>query len=183
MTEWGLKKKELEEKNLSCRRPIERLDADIVPRKTKRGTKKKYTPTRMRNAINNYFGWCEENDEVPSIKGMMIHLKMYKDAFYDYLRYPGFTEIMEQARLHIANWCETDVYNTKGMAAGKLKYMQNIHGWTEKLETNNFTETRVLTVDEARAKIALLAPGLFEVLKSPDVVGQIAHHEEGEISQ
>ena len=176
--EYKERKALLVEKNVSVVRPIARLDDDIVPRKTKRGAKKKYTPTRMKNAINKYFEWCEENDEIPSIKGMMIHLKLYKDSFYDYIKYEGFTEIMEQARLHISNWCETDVYNTKGMAAGKLAYMKNIHSWAEKIETNNYTEQRVVSVDEARSKLEMLAPKLLELLQNhASVVNQIAHQD------
>jgi hypothetical protein len=178
--EYKEKKAYLREVNSAVVRPIPRLDDDIVPRK--RPTKpKKYTPLRMKNAINKYFEWCEESDEIPSIKGMMIHLRLYREAFYDYLKYPGFTDIMEHARMIIANWAETDVYTTKGLAAGKIAYMKNIHGWADKLDTHNVTEQRVITVEEARSKIEMLAPQLLELLKSHTVVQQIGHTEDAEV--
>lgn len=66
--------------NELVRQPIARMDGSVLPGKKKKATcgrKKKYTPTKMKNAINGYFDWCEENDRIPSIKGLMIHLKMY----------------------------------------------------------------------------------------------------------
>ena len=175
------RKKQLEENNFAVRRPIGRINSSII--KSNRGTKKKYTPTRMKNSINKYFEWCETNDEVPSIKGLMIHLDMYKDMFYVYLKYEGFSDIMEHARMMIANWAEIDVYNTKGMAAGKISYMKNVHGWSDKLETNNFTEVRQLTPEMARAKIEMLAPKLLEALKNSEVLRQIVHRDEVEEAQ
>ena len=69
-----------------------------ISRLQKTGRKRTFTPTRMRNEINKYLSWCEENDRVPSIKGLMIHLKMHKSQFYTYCEYPEFTDLMEQAR-------------------------------------------------------------------------------------
>jgi hypothetical protein len=60
----------------------------------------------------------------------------------------------------------TIVFNTKRMASGKIAYMKNVHGWAEKLESQNYTEQRVVTVEEARAKIQMLAPKLLEVIKT-----------------
>lgn len=159
--------------NAVVTQPILRLHDTVVPRKGKGGRKKKYTPTRMRNEINRYFKWCEEKDQIPSINGMMIFLKMYPDMFYKYLQYPEFTNIMETARLHIAEWFARDVYNTKGVAAGKIAYMKNIHGWQEKIETNSNVTQTVVSVDQARAKIEALAPKLLEVLKSNTVLQQL----------
>jgi hypothetical protein len=128
---------------------------------------------KMKNGINRYFEWCEKEDEMPSIKGMMIHMNMYKDQFYAYLKYPEFTDIMEHARMIISNWAENDVYNTKGMAAGKIAYMKNVHGWSDKIETNNTTTQTVITVDQAKAKIEMLAPKLLEVLNNHTTLMQI----------
>lgn len=157
--------------NRVVQRPIPRIDSSVVKRKT--GRKKKYTPTRIKNEINKYFKFCEDKDEVPSIKGMMIHLKMYYETFYTYLRYPEFKDIMEHARMIISNWAENDVYQTRGMAAGKIAYMKNIHGWSEKLESNNITEHRVVSVEEAKMKLEQLAPKLLELMQETNVSEQI----------
>jgi len=164
----------LQQSNATVTRPIPRIDSDVVKRKKTGGRKKQYTPTRMKNAINKYFQFCEENDEIPSIKGMMIHLKMYPETFYIYLKYPEFSDIMEHARLIISHWMEMDVYNTRGMAAGKIAYMKNVHDWCERTESNNKTEVRVVSVEEARAKIEMLAPKLLQILQSAETVNQIA---------
>ena len=164
------------------RRKIPRLDDNIVSdiKKQMCGRKKKYTPIKMKNAINKYFEHCEVSEEVPSIKGMMIHLKLYKDVFYKYLEYPDFSNIMEHARTIISNWCENDVYMTKGLATGKIAYMKNVHDWTEKLEQNQNITQRITTVDEARAKIEMLAPKLLELLKNNNVTNQLVIEAEPE---
>ena len=167
--EYKLRKLQLEG-NKIVTRPLARLDDDVIPRKSKsaQGRKRKYTPTTLKNKINKYFEWVEQNDEVPSIKGLMIFCKMYKDAFYKYIKEPEFVDILEHAKMIIAEWAETDVYTTKGIAAGKIAYMKN------KLETNNVTEQRIISVEEATAKINMLAPKLLELLKNQNVVNQIA---------
>jgi hypothetical protein len=127
----------------------------------------------MKNEINNYFEVCEAKDDLPSIKGLMIHLKMYKDMFYTYKEYPEYANIMAHAQMIIANWIETDIYNTKGLCAGKSLYAKNVIGWAEKTDTNNVTEIRKIQPEEARAKITMLAPKLLEMLKSNLLLNQL----------
>lgn len=173
-SEYKLRKRELTEDNHLITRPIPRIKDDIL--KTNRpGRKKKYTPTKLKNAINKYFEWCEDEDELPSIKGLMIHLGMYRDVFYKYAKYPETMEIVEHARMIIANWAEEDVYNTTGMAAGKLAYMKNVHTWADKLETKNENNNTTVQLDVATAtkKIEMLAPRLLELLENSEVVKQI----------
>jgi len=144
------------------------------------GRPKKMTPRKMTMGINSYFSWCEDNDRVPSIKGMMLHMKMLKHQFYVYMEYPEFADIMEQAKLVITEWVENDIYRTPGQAAGKIAYAKNIHGWADKIDTTSINEnknTTVLSVEDARAKIASLAhlinPELLETLAGRYVTAQI----------
>lgn len=173
VSEYSRRKQELAS-NDHVRKPIPKIGSSVL-KSSKAGRKKKYTPTKLKNSINKYFEWCEEEDEIPSIKGLMIHLEMYRDVFYKYLSYEGYSEIMEHARLIIMNWAEEDVYNTKGMAAGKLAYMKNVHTWADKIETKNENTNAniTLSVEEAKSKIEMLAPKLLELLQSHEVVKQI----------
>lgn len=151
---------------------IHRLDESVALR-----TKPyKFTPQELLKKVNKYFDECEKKDMMPSIKGMVIFLKMNRSTFTSYMHNDLFADILEQAKLVISEWCERDVYSTGGMAAGKIAYMKNVHSWADKLETNNYTEQRVLGVDEARAKIEMLAPKLLEVLKSNPVLSQLTHN-------
>jgi len=155
-------------------RPIPRLDKDIVKdTRPTRGRKRKFTPTKMKNAINGYFAWVEENNEVPSIKGMMIHLKMYRDQFYVYLGYPEFAAIMEHARLIISNHIEADIYRTPGACQGKVNYAGNVLDWSSKSEVKSTVTQTIVSVDQARAKIEMLAPKLLELLKNSSLVNQL----------
>lgn len=168
----------LQEVNSTVVRPIPRLDRSVISKRTKT---KRYTPERMRNGINRYFAWCETHDEVPSIKGMTIFLKLYPNAFYEYVKYPEFRDMMEHARLIISDWAEKDVWNTRGLAAGKIAYMKNVHGWAEKMESKQQIDQRVITKEEALSKIEMLAPKLLELLQRNNVVNQLAQAEDAVI--
>ena len=171
--------------NRRVTRPIPRISRKIVP--TRRGSKpgpgKKYTPGQMVTGINRYFAWCERKDEVPTIKGMMIHLDMFPKTFYKLVADPEFSEIMEWARMLIKSWMEIDVYNTPGPAAGKITYMKNTHDWSEKISTENKTEvTQKMTTDEARIQLQALAPLLLETLsKDQRTAEQVGHIQDAEI--
>jgi len=163
-------KKRLGETNKVVKKPISRIDAGM----TRRGNKKKYSPTRMANMINKYFKWCEDEDEIPSTKGMMIHLKMSRDMFYIYAKYPEYTDIMDHARMIMTNWIENDIYNTQGLAAGKIGWAKNNLGWADKLETSNTSTVTTISTEEARLKIESLAPMLLELLKNSNLVNQLS---------
>ncbi len=168
-------------KNSVVTQSIARLDSEVLPgaKRSRAGRKMKYTPTKFKNLINKYFEWCEQEDRVPSITGLMINLNMYRDQFYRYVKYPDYSDIIEHTRMIISEWCANDVYRTKGQAAGKIAYMKNIHGWSEKTE-NHTTVQKIVTPDEARAKIEMLAPKLLEVLKNNTVLSQIIAKEEAQ---
>jgi hypothetical protein len=167
--------------NTTVRRQIARIDHP----KKQVGRPCGKTPRQMRTGINGYFRWCEKNDRVPSIKGMMLHMKMMRDAFYNYIDRPEFRDILEQARTVITEWVEVDIYNTPGQAAGKIAYAKNVLDWTDKLNTVNTNETTVrtvLTVEQAQAKIASLAhlidPRLIEDLTSRSTLRELRQEDE-----
>jgi hypothetical protein len=169
--DYAERKKQLEG-NFTVKRPIARLDVGCLP--TKKDYKKhKMTPRKMLEKINQYFGWCERNDEMPSISGLMIHMKMYSSGFYHFMKDERYRDMLEQTKLMIKNWAETDIYNTKGLCAGKISYAKNILGWTEKTENINTNINAELSVDQARARIEALAPKLLEVLKNQNLLNQL----------
>lgn len=150
-----------------------------IGRVAKRGRPKRFTPTKLRNRINDYFTHCEKEDNVPSIVGLTLYIKMSRDQFYQYLKYPDYAPIMEEARLIIGEWCANDVYKTRGQAAGKIAYMKNVHHWSEKVESTN-TNVQMPSEEELMAKIAAFAPELLELVKNAMITNQIAHQPEAE---
>jgi hypothetical protein len=172
------RKKALKEGNYVVKAPIARLDTNVMAttKKLQKGTK--YSPQRLRNQINKYLEWCEETDSLPSMKGMAIFLKFTSQTFYNYMKRPEFSDIIETARLHISEWAERDVYSTPGQAAGKIAYMKNVHSWSEKIDSTSTVHTIDLTPEMARAKIEALAPKLLEVLKNSTLLNQLVQPEE-----
>jgi hypothetical protein len=146
------------------------------------GRPRKYSPTQVLRRTNNYFKWCEKNDRVPSIKGLMMHLKLDRMMWYRYMDEPDFMPIMEGARMVMEEWVANDIYQTPGQAAGKIAYAKNLHGWAEKVDTTSVNENRnitVLSVEDAKTKIASLAhlidPALLEALSGNYVKKQLVH--------
>lgn len=137
---------------------VEKLNSSKVG-----GRKHIISPTKLKNGINKYFKKCEETERVPSVKGLMLHFKMPQTYFYRFLEYPELADIMSQAKLIIEEWCENDIYTTTGSVAGKLAYMKNVHNWTDKVETKTEIKQEI-TIDEAKARIEMLAPKLLEIL-------------------
>ena len=81
---------------------------------------------------------------------------------------------MEHARLIISNHIEADIYRTPGACPGKLGYAGAMFDWKSKSEvTSNVTKT-VISVDQARSKIEMMAPKLIELLKNTNLVNQLA---------
>jgi hypothetical protein len=150
-------------KNFVIKTPMGR-----VTKKRATGRSPVKTPRQMLNGMNSYFTWCEKNDRVPSIKGMMLHMKMAREYFYRYSQYDDYKELMEQARLVMEEWVENDIYRTPGQAAGKIAYAKNIHGWAERLESN-ITQQTTISVEDATAKIASLVH-----LINPELLQQVA---------
>lgn len=152
-------------RNKFIKSPLGRIDEDVFKqiKRSRAGRKRKYTPVKFKNDTNKYFEHCEKRDEIPSKKGLMIFLKMSVQSFDSYKAYPEFKELIDYVELIIDHWCENDVYKTQGVAAGKIAYMKNVHGWKEKQEIEQTVSNR--SVDEARAKIEALLPDLLEHIK------------------
>ena len=175
-------KQEKFKKNYLVKAPIARVVKKVD--KSKGGRPYTKTPRQMLLGINSYFEWCENNDRTPSMKGLMLHLKMNKTTFYRYSENEMFMELIEQARVVMQEWLENDIYRTPGQAAGKIAYMKNIHNWADKIDTTSINENRnttILSVEDAKAKIASLAhlinPELLEAVAGRYVNKQLVHVE------
>ncbi len=97
---YNARRQRLKEQNQAVTTPIGRVSNEILRATSlrKKG-RKKFTPARLRNAINKYFDWCKTTDTIPSIKGLVLHLNVTRDSFYRNLRDEHLAEILEQARL------------------------------------------------------------------------------------
>jgi hypothetical protein len=93
--------------------------------------------------------------------------------FGTYMAYPEFTDLMEQTKLIISHWVEDTVFRCEGRTEGKIAYMKNVHGWSDKLETKSEVLQVSLTPEQAKARIEALAPKLLEVLTNSNMVDQI----------
>ena len=170
---------EMLKKNSVVRTAIGRVER---PQSKGKGRNTTYNPRTLTNRINHYLTWCEKNDRVPSIMGLTIHLKTSRQTFYRYMDDPDLSPILDSFKMTIHEWVGNDIYRTPGQAAGKIAYAKNNLGWAEKIDQTSVNENRnttVLSVEDARAKIASLAhlidPKLLETLSGKYVQAQIGH--------
>lgn len=125
------------------------------------GRRKKYTPITLKNRIIDYFSMMMALDRPPTKSGLMVHLKMCRDQYYQYEQYPEFANIMDQTSLIIENWAEERLVMGKYNPTGLVFMMKNRFGWkdTQTVETRNITP-----IEQLEARIAALAPNLISYL-------------------
>ena len=159
-----------EERNLSL------VDGAIAPPETiKRvprgvGRPKRFTPTKLRNRINDYFAWCEKMMAYPNIKGLMLHLGMHRDQWYTYEKYPEMRPILEWARDAMEAWSMNDLWKTQTSNTNKQLVAKVNHGWQEERVITHVNMSK----DQAIAKLESLAPMLLELMKNQFLTNQIA---------
>ena len=130
-----------------------------IPRNV--GRPKRFTPTKFRNRINDYFATCEKKQCYPNIKGMMLHLGMSKDQFYQYDKYPEMQPIVEWARNVMEDWSMNDLWHTQTSNTNKQLVAKVNHGWSEDKQITHI----MMDKGTALAKLEALAPLLLEMLK------------------
>lgn len=133
------------------------------------GRPKRFTPTKLRNRINDYFAWCEKKQTYPNIKGMMLHLGMSRDQWYQYEKYPEMRPILEWARDAMEAWSMNDLWNTGSSNTNKQLVAKVNHGWAEEKTITHISMDK----GQAMARLEALAPMLLEALKSQLVLNQL----------
>lgn len=128
------------------------------------GRKRKYTPAKMKNRIVDYFARMKAMNRPPTKSGLMVHLKMHRDQFYQYASYPEFKDIMEQTAVMIENWYEEALILNKYSASGLQFALKNRFGWTD---TQTIRHEDGGNVEENLVrKIEALAPELAGFFKA-----------------
>lgn len=125
------------------------------------GRPRKFTPTRLRNKINDYFAWCEKKDRYPNIKGLALHIGITRDQWYQYEKYIDFQPIIQWARDAMESWSMDNLWKTKASNTNKQLVAKVNHNWQEE---KAITHT-VISKDQAMAKLEALAPLLLEMLR------------------
>lgn len=134
------------------------------------GRPKRFTPTKLRNRINDYFTWCEKKDTYPNIKGMMLHLGMSRDQWYQYEKYPEMRPILEWARDAMEAWTMNDLWKTQTSNTNKQLVSKVNFGWQEEKVVTHISMDKQTAI----ARLEALAPVLLEVFKNQILVNQLA---------
>ena len=132
----------------------------VIPKNI--GRPKRFTPTKLRNRINEYFAHCSKEQSYPNVGGLMLYIGMSKDQFWQYKKYPEFTHIISWAQEAMADWAMTDLWRTQTSNTNKQLVAKVAHGWTEEKQVTHVHMSK----DQAMAKLEALAPLLLEALKN-----------------
>lgn len=131
-----------------------------------RGRKKKYTPQKLKNRIIDYFAEIMVLNKPPTVSGLMVHLKMNRDQFYQYAQYPEYRDIMEHAKNIMENWLEERLVLSKTNPSGLIFALKNRFNWKDTQTIEH--EGQDLTEAELIHRIAALAPDMIQhILKTP----------------
>lgn len=133
------------------------------------GRPKRFTPTKLRNRINDYFAWCEKKSAYPNIKGCMLHLGMARDQWYQYERYPEMKPILDWARDAMEAWSMNDLWKTNSSNTNKQLVAKVNHGWAEEKVVTHVQMDK----SQAMARLEALAPMLLEVFKNQNLLNQL----------
>jgi hypothetical protein len=106
----------------------------------------------------------------PNIKGMMLHLGMSRDQWYQYEKYPEMRPILDWARDAMEAWSMNDLWKTGTSNTNKQLVAKVNHGWQEENKTVHIHMSK----EQAVAKLEAFAPLLLELLKNQMLVNQIA---------
>ena len=139
----------------------DRLNITLVPKACGKGRPLKYTPVKFSNRVNDYFAWCNQKRLAPTVKGIYMHLKIDKMTWYDYCQRPQFKEICEYAKDTIEQWYVQGLWDTPTSNTNRQLVAKQICDWKE--ETVH--TTKVITVEEAQAKLERFLPLLLELHK------------------
>jgi uridine phosphorylase len=127
------------------------------------GRNKKYTPTKLRNKVIDYFTNCYVEAKPPTVTGLTLHLKISRETFYSYMNDLTMREVLETARYMMENWLEEKLVMSKQNPTGIIFALKNRFGWKDVQTVENTTNE--ISEEEILAKIAALAPKLIEVLE------------------
>jgi len=150
-----------------------------IPRipKSLKGRQVKYTPIKLRNRINDYFAICDKKGLVPTVAGIYGHLKINKVTWYAYCDRLELSAICEWARDAIEQWFIQGLWDAPSSNTNKQLVAKQNCGWQEQTTHT----TRIISIDEAQAKLERFLPLLLEMhKKSLESVKQIEHIE-GEV--
>lgn len=127
------------------------------------GRKRKYTPAKIKNKIVEYFAKMKATNRPPTKSGLMVHLKMHRDQFYQYGTYPEFKDIMDQTAAMIENWYEEALILNKYSATGIQFALKNRFGWTD---TQVIKTEQAIDEGSLVARIEALSPELAAIFSN-----------------
>lgn len=84
--------------------------------------------------VDNYVSMCQANNEPILLMGMVLALGFVsKDSFYEYQKYPEFSDSVKRARALVEIEYEKRLAKGEQNAAGPIFALKNF-GWKDKVE-------------------------------------------------
>ncbi len=92
------------------------------------------TPEEFDSLVDSYIEMCKAAEEPILLTGMILALGFVsKDTFYEYQKFPEFTDSVKRARMFVEMEYEKRL-NVNNSSSGPIFALKNF-GWTDKTET------------------------------------------------
>lgn len=118
-------------------------------------------PDKLDSQIEDFFIWCKENNKIPTVTGLAVHLDTDRhtllnyensldDPTYDNLNYDVKVRLItsiKRAKQRVESEYEQALFN-KNSAVGAIFTLKNNYKWVDKQEVEQTNKTIEVTLED-----------------------------------
>lgn len=118
-------------------------------------------PDKLEMQIEDFFRWCKENNKIPSVTGLAVHLDTDRLTLLNYencLDNPSYDKLdydvkvrlinsIKRAKQRVESEYEQALFN-KNSAVGAIFTLKNNYKWVDKQEVEQTNKTIEVTLED-----------------------------------
>lgn len=118
-------------------------------------------PDKLESQIEDFFVWCKDNNRIPTITGLAVHLDTDRHVLLDYencLEDPSYDKLgydvkvrlstsIKRAKQRVESEYEQALFN-RNSAVGAIFTLKNNYKWVDKQEVEQTNKTIEVTLED-----------------------------------